>query len=201
MSKPIASCAPHAPPPLYTTLSLSRLPPSMALPPLSVHDPHGAASTHGPFTVVAGPCPHHHGWPLPMPPRLAPVRATTAGPCPRRHSWPLPTPPRVAPAHATMGGPCLCCHGWSLPAPPQLVPARATTAGPCLGRHGWPLSAPPQLPSSFTLPPLPSTFACCTCPPWCRYHIPPLSRLIAVSRPFLILYILHKLCAIQVFLS
>ena len=89
LSKPIMIRAPHAPPPLYTTLSLSRLPLSMALPPLSVHDPHGAASTHGPFAVVAGPCPRHHGWPLPTPPRLAPAHAAMAGPCLHRHSWPL----------------------------------------------------------------------------------------------------------------
>ena len=143
--KPITICAPHAPPPLYTTLSLSRLPPSMALPLLSVHDPHGATSTHGPFAVVAGPCPRHHSWPLPMPPRLAPARATTAGPCPRRHSWPLPTPPWVAPARTTTTGPCLHHHGWPLPALPRLVPARAAMAGPCPRHHGWPLPAPPWL--------------------------------------------------------
>ena len=100
----------------------------MALPLLSVHDPHGATSTHGPFAVVAGPCPCHHGWPLPTPPQLAPAHTTMAGPCPCCHGWPLPVPPQLAPAHAATVGPCPRCHGWPLPAPPQLAPVCAATA-------------------------------------------------------------------------
>jgi len=103
-------------------------------------------------------------------------------------SWPLPVLPWLAPAHTGTVGPCLCHHSWPLPTLPRLAPSRTTTAAFYL--H----AASPALHFRMLALTLPSM-------PWCRYHIPPISCLVDVSHPFLILYILHKLCTIQVFLS
>ena len=124
--------------------------------------------------TMAGPCPHHHGWPLPMPPWLAAAHATTAGPCLHCHSWPLPMPLQVAPACAAMAGPYPCRHGWPLPTPPWLAPVRATTAAfilhtaspalyfrvlhPCTAPHGVDIISHPFLVSSLCLAP----FSFCT---------------------------------------
>ena len=75
------------------------------------------------------------------PDRVAPARTATAGPCPRRHGWPLPVPPWLAPVRAATAA--FFLHAAS-PAlyfrvlHPHTAPHGVDTISrPFLGANGW----------------------------------------------------------------